>query len=230
MTDQARLEQHYRRLLRCYPRAFRAEHEEEMVVVLMAGARTGRRRPGAADSADLIANAMLMRVRLRTPRSIPTVFWAVRLLALGALLELAALVTVVATRGDLTAAIVHHYPGMQAAHVHQLVNAQVLRISIGAPIAAGVWLWLAWSNDRGHRWARGLVAAPFALTSLSLLAAIGQHALTLAPVDVIAGGALWLVGLVTLALVLSPPSDRHYRRGADARRSRDVRSVLPGVS
>ncbi len=216
MTDRTQLEQRYRRLLACYPRAFRAEHEEEMVVVLMAGARTGQRRPGVADRADLIANALLMRMRLHAPRSTPTVFWAVRLMALGAVLEFAALVTVVATRGDLAAAIAHHYPGIRAAHVHQLVNAQVLRISIGAPIAAGVWLCLAWSNDRGHRWARRLVVAALALTSVSMLVAIGQHAMTLAPADLVAGGAVWLVGLVALALTLSPPSDRHYPRKADA--------------
>jgi hypothetical protein len=227
MTPQTQLEQRYRRLLAWYPRAFRAAHEEEMLVVLVAAARTGQRRPGAADSANLIANALLMRVRLRAPRCTPTVFWAVRLMALGAVLELAALVTVVATRGDLTAAIAHHYPAMRAGHVHHLVNAQVLRIAIGAPIAAGVWLWLTWANDRGYRWARGLVLAPLALTSLSLLAAIAQHAVALAPADVIAGGALWLVALVALALVISPRSDEHYRRRRNAGHSQNARPILP---
>jgi hypothetical protein len=227
MTDQAQLERRYRRLLRCYPQAFRRENEEEMLVVLMAGGQSGRRRPGLADSANLVVNGLLTRVRLRAPRSTPTVFWAVRLMALGALLELAALVTVVATQGDLTAAIAGHYPAMHAAHIHQLVNAQVLKIAIGAPVAAGVWLWLAWANDRGHGWARGLFAAVFGLTSLSLLAAVGQRAMTLAPADVIVGAALWLVALVALALVISPPSDRHYRRRGDVGRSRNARPVLP---
>ncbi len=227
MTDHERLERRYRRLLRCYPRAFRREHEDEMLVVLMAGGRTGRRRPGAADSANLIINALLMRVRLRAPRSTPTVFWAVRLMALGALLELAALVTVVATRGDLTAAIAGHYPVMHAAHIHQLVSAQVLKIAIGAPVASGVWLWLVWANDRGYGWARGLLAALFGLTSLSLLAAVGQRAVTLAPADVIIGAALWVVALVALALILSPPSDRHYHQRGDAGRSRNARPALP---
>jgi len=63
MTDQAQLEQRYRRLLACYPRAFRAEHEEEMLVVLMADARGGRRWPGLADLVNLILNALLMRAR-----------------------------------------------------------------------------------------------------------------------------------------------------------------------
>jgi hypothetical protein len=227
VTDQAQLERRYRRLLRCYPRAFRREHEDEMLVVLMAGGQSGRGQPGLADSANLVVNGLLMRVRLRTPRSTPTVFWAVRLMALGALLELAALITVVATRGDLTAAIAGHYPAMTAAHIDQLVNAQVLKIAIGAPVAAGVWLWLAWANDRGHGRARGLFAALFGLTSLSLLTAVGQRAVTLAPADVIVGAAVWLVALVALALIISPPSDRHYRRRGHAGRLLNARTAGP---
>jgi hypothetical protein len=228
MTDQSQLERSYRRLLALYPRAFRAEHGEEMLAVLMDGARSGRRRPGPADSVNLAANALLMRVRPDAPRSTPTVFWAVRLMALGAALELAALVTVVATRGDLGAAIARHYPAMQTAHVHHLVNTQVLAVVVGAPIAAGLWLFLAWANDRGHGWARGVFGALFALTSVSLLSAFSQQAVTLAPADVIAGGAVWLVALVSLLLIISPPSERHYRRGErDAGRSLDAQPIRP---
>ncbi|MGH2892029.1 MAG: hypothetical protein ACRDPM_02000 [Solirubrobacteraceae bacterium] len=198
-----------------------------MLVVLIAGARNGRRRPGLADSVNLIANALLMRVRLRAPRSNPTVFWAVRLMVLGAVLELAALVTVVSTRGHLAAAIARHYPAMPLAHVHHLVNVRVLEIAVGAPLAAGVWLWLAWSNDRGRGRARSLFGALFALTSVSLFAAIGQDAVTLAPADLIAGGALWIVALVALLLITSQGSGGHYGGRGDARDGRNARPVLP---
>jgi hypothetical protein len=227
MTDEAQLEGRYRRLLACYPRAFRAEHEEEMLAVLMAAARGGRRWPGLADLVNLILNALLIRARPHASRSTPTVYWAVRLMALGAALELVALVTVVVTQRDLTTAIARHYPAMPAAHVHHLVNAQVLKVAVGAPIAGGVWLWLAWSNDRGRGWARGLLGALFGLTSLSLLVAIGQHAVTLAPADVAAGGAVWLVALGALALIISPPSDGHYRRQRSAGHSQSARPAVP---
>jgi hypothetical protein len=220
VTSQAQLERRYRRLLTCYPRAFREEHAEEMLVVLMAGARSGRRRPGPTDSVNLVANALLMRLRPRAPRSIPTVFWAVRLMALGALLELGAVATVLATRGDLSTTITRHFPAYSAAHVQTLVHGHVLSVAIGAPIAAVVWLWLAWANGRGHQWARGLFAVLFGLTTLSLLVAIGQHAVTLAPADVIAGATLWLVALVALGLIASPRSERHYRRRGHAGRAR----------
>ena len=45
MSASAGLERGYRRLLAWYPREFRREHEEEMLAVLMAGAREGRGGP-----------------------------------------------------------------------------------------------------------------------------------------------------------------------------------------
>ncbi|GAA0990089.1 hypothetical protein GCM10009555_075290 [Acrocarpospora macrocephala] len=60
MTD---LEARYRRLLRWYPQAHRAVHEEEMLGVLMAGAEPGRTRPKVAESADLIRGAARIRLR-----------------------------------------------------------------------------------------------------------------------------------------------------------------------
>jgi hypothetical protein len=53
------LERRYRRLLAFYPKAFRDEHEQEVLSVLMADAADGQRRPGIASSADLLWNAIL---------------------------------------------------------------------------------------------------------------------------------------------------------------------------
>jgi hypothetical protein len=237
MTESSHLERRYRRLLAWYPQAFRREHEEEMLVVLMAGAGDGRRRPGLADSADLVRNAIGMRLRPWAQRPSPTVSWALRLMALGAALELVALATVLITQGSLRSAIVGHFPHFTAAQWHAEVNAHILPVEIGAPIAAAVWLWLAWANGRGHVWARGLFLGLFALTSVSLLAAFGQHAATYAPADLVAGCVLWLVGLVVVSLIFNPRSDPHYRqspnrRGGDkpsaAGRPRTERARLTG--
>ena len=64
------LERRYRRLLKCFPARYRREHEQEILSVLMAGAREGQRRPGPADSADLVMSAIFMRWRelTRQPR------------------------------------------------------------------------------------------------------------------------------------------------------------------
>ncbi|MDF2707164.1 MAG: hypothetical protein K0R62_2816, partial [Nonomuraea muscovyensis] len=57
------LEARYRRLLACYPRDHRARHEEEMISVLLAGARPGQTRPHPADAADLLWGALRVHGR-----------------------------------------------------------------------------------------------------------------------------------------------------------------------
>ena len=64
MSDVTDLERRYRRLLALYPKAFRHEHEEEMLAVLLAGAESGQRRPRLAEAANLAGNAILMRLLL----------------------------------------------------------------------------------------------------------------------------------------------------------------------
>jgi hypothetical protein len=64
MTDSADLERRYRHLLACYPRAFRHEHEQEILAVLMAGAEEGQQRPGLGEAANLIRHALWMRLGL----------------------------------------------------------------------------------------------------------------------------------------------------------------------
>jgi len=63
MTASQILERRYRRLLKVYPRAFRAENEQEMLSVLMACAAEGQRWPGRADSASLIRSGLWMRLK-----------------------------------------------------------------------------------------------------------------------------------------------------------------------
>ncbi|MEU4405303.1 hypothetical protein AB0F88_12300 [Streptosporangium sp. NPDC023963] len=57
------LEARYRRLLATYPRDHRARHEEEMIGVLLAGARSGQTRPHPADVADLLWGALRVHGR-----------------------------------------------------------------------------------------------------------------------------------------------------------------------
>jgi hypothetical protein len=73
MSGEDELERGYRRLLALYPAGHRLAlypaghrrvHEQEILGVLMTGARAGQRRPGLAESADLIWGALRIRLRL----------------------------------------------------------------------------------------------------------------------------------------------------------------------
>jgi hypothetical protein len=76
MSASTTLERRYRRLLAFYPRAFRREHEQEILSVLIAGAAEGQRWPRLAESTDLLKSAIFMRLRQVTLTHEPA--WAHR--------------------------------------------------------------------------------------------------------------------------------------------------------
>lgn len=186
MSDSAQLERSYRRLLACYPRAFRREHEQEMLSVLIAGADDGQRRPRPGEAVDLIKNAILVRLRFGVPRSQPTVFWAVRLMYLCAALRLVGVPILPATPGS------SGYP-----------------LELG--ISWGVFALLAWANSRGHGWARVLFAGWVGAHTVVLFYDLAHVSASPAPVwTVIASVAFWIVEFAAVLLVLSKRSGPYY--------------------
>ena len=59
----AELEQRYRRLLRLYPREFRASRQDELLGVLMASAGEGQDKPARGDVSDIVRSSLVMRLR-----------------------------------------------------------------------------------------------------------------------------------------------------------------------
>jgi type IV secretory pathway TrbD component len=137
---------------------------------------------------------------------------ALRLMYLGALLELGVLAVVAATTNRLHSAILAHHHSYTAEQWHAEFHQHLLPVEIGAPIAACVWVWLAWANGRGHRWARTLFLLFAAVTTASLLSGLAAGALTYAPGDAAAGIVLWIVALAAVALIFSEQSEPYYRR------------------
>ena len=66
-------------------------------------------------------------------------------------------------------------------------------------------------SRNGPRRARYGLAVYFAVSCLSLVIAIGQESAQLAPADLIAGGAQWLITLAVTALLFTAASSRYYR-------------------
>ena len=204
-TESASLERGYRRLLAFYPTAFRRENEEEILAVLLACAQDGQTRPGLKASVDLLKGAA--RMRLRPPLGQPrTVFAAVRLMWAGAAAELATLITIIVTAGAVRAAVLHAPP----APVPGLLGHLIAVVAV-APIAIGVWLFLAWANSKGRDAARTASAGSFCLLTLGLLGALAQGGAAYAPADMIAVAVLWLVALGAVVLIFVPASNRYYR-------------------
>ncbi|WP_162907276.1 hypothetical protein [Allorhizocola rhizosphaerae] len=68
------LERRYRRLLLCYPRAYRRARADEIVGTLLELAPTGRTRPTLREAVDLVCQGM--RARLGRPASRSVAVWA----------------------------------------------------------------------------------------------------------------------------------------------------------
>jgi hypothetical protein len=171
MSDQASLERGYRRLLACYPRAFRRENGPEILAVLMACAPDGQRRPGLAESADLIRSGLWMRLRPSVPRSARTVRAAVRLMYAGAAVSAVNLIIVLAFIGDIrayNAVLGHRLTAAQVSQVSHLNTAAITQAIVLGLVPIALWLWMARANGQGRNWARSLAGMLFALATLDL--------------------------------------------------------------
>jgi hypothetical protein len=216
MTGSPELERGYRRVLACYPKAFRRESGDEIVAVLLATAGEGQRRVGLAEYVDLIMGAVRMHFGMsRSPRPVRD---AVRLMCLGAVLTLAASVTIWLTLGRVKSGFVHD---PAAGQWHTFLLTQVVPLLASAPIGAGLWLWLAWANGRGYHWARSAFAAFAGLLTTVVLFGLGEgggeDAFTYIWPDAIAATVLWLVGLAAAVLIFSEAASPYYQRRATTR-------------
>jgi hypothetical protein len=215
MTDQVSLQRAYRRLLRWYPRAFRRENGQEFLGVLMSCAPDGQRRPGLAESADLIRSGVWMRLRPRVPRSARTVRAAVWLMYAGAAVSTVNLIILLAVIADIKAyhAVLGHR--LTSAQVSQL-NMLVITVTIVSglvPIA--LWLWMARANGQGWNWARSLSTALFGVATLNLTSVFPQSvfhvsagATALGPIVPV---LTWLVGLAAVWLLWRPASTAFFK-------------------
>jgi hypothetical protein len=241
MTDQAHLERAYRRLLAWYPRAFREEHGQEILGVLLAGAPDGQRRPSLAESADLIRGGLWMRLRPSAPRSAPTVRAAVRFMYAGAVVSALNLIILLALIGDIKAYHAILANRLTTAQVSQ-TTASAITMSIAfdlVPIA--LWLWMAQANGQGRNWARSLSTVLIGLATLSLSSVFPQSAINidlvptvhlsfipaLAPIAV---GLTWLPGAAAVWLLWRPASSAFFRPPgyAQARHTNTVMRELDG--
>lgn len=205
--ERAGLERRYRRLLACYPRAFRRQNGEEILAVLLACAQQGQQRPGLAASADLIKGAI--QVRLRPAPGQPRSVWiGIRMMCAGAAAQLAVLITIAATAGSVRSAVAHGYPGLAAAR--HAVNATLVIDYAGGSLGIVVWLALTWALVRGRDWARIALAADFGWITLIMVVAIVQRGAAYAPADLIAGAVEWLIALAACAFLFTRTSGRFY--------------------
>ncbi|MBG0817030.1 hypothetical protein [Planomonospora sp. ID82291] len=169
MTD---LEDRYRRLFAWYPPEHRARHEEEMIAVLLASARSGQTRPGLRDAADLLLGALKIRLRHAFGRgSAP--LWRDALNAAAVVAPLSLLVTELGSVAGLLASaggLPPSYTLIQLAFL--LPQALVVALALRGPrwgAAACAWLWA------------GTGTAAFVWAALDVIASLGPGTYSVDP-------------------------------------------------
>ena len=215
MTDQEHLERAYRRLLGWYPREFRRENGPEILAVLMAGAPHGQRRPGLAESADLIRSGLWLRLRPSVPRSARTVRAAVKLMYAGAAVSTVNLIILMALIGDIKAyhAVLGYH--LTAAQVSRFTTGFITLWIVWALVPIALWLWMARACGRGRNWARIVSTVLFGVATLDLTGAFGPPGFRLSLAPTVYGPTIpvlyWLVGLAVVWLLWRPASRAHFR-------------------
>lgn len=191
-SDQ--LERRYRRLLTIFPWEHRRRYEEEMLAVLLAGARPGQRRPGIGETANLLRTGL--RTRLTgTGRDLTDPAW-----------------TDAAAVGGLLAALV-----LFAAAGHTVVTYAVPTpwTELGGGLGVADWLRLAgWGLVcaavlTGLRWVAAGLGWATVLVEVAPLAA----AYRTDPVSTV--DSLWRLGLgLAAAVALTVPAPRRHALAA----------------
>jgi hypothetical protein len=142
------------------------------------------------------------------PQAPVSVVRAVRLMYVGAGVEVVALIVGLITRGSLNSAILRAHPHYTATQLHNAEIAQTTAVVVGALIAVGLWLWMAWADGKGKSWARILSAVFFGIGTLAQLA---SFIVARSGADRIVGAVGWLVGLVTIVLLFSKESGPFFQ-------------------
>jgi hypothetical protein len=225
MTDRADLERGYWRLLAWYPRAFRREYGPEIVAVLMACARDGQRRPGLAESADLVRSGLRLRLWPGVPRPARTVRAAVRLMYAGAAISTVYLINSVYTIAVLASIDdnkIHHMrlPELTGAfQVPPVSPAAITQSIVNGLVPIAVWLWLARMAGQRRTWARTSAAALFGLATLEATLLFAAPTLIIRagiPGGPVAALLTWPVGAAAVWLLWRPASTAFFKPQAFA--------------
>lgn len=187
------LEDRYRRLLALYPPSHRDRYEEEMLAVLLEGARPGQRRPGLTESLDLVASGVRARAGSVT-LGLGERRWRAAAGVVGVLLPLAL-------------ALKNLRPIVFMLGLHLRVSWVYLGLTAETVVLVVAWTLTAAAAMFGLRRTAAVLAWAAVLTHIGLLA----PAYLDDPVDVLYGLRAVAIGLTAaICLCVADPLDRRF--------------------
>ncbi len=145
----------------------------------------------------------------------PSLAAAVKLMYAGAAITVLALVLDLASAGSQRNIVRQEYlvanPGKELSGVDLdvAVKAAVVALIIGATIRLLLWLWMAWKNGQGRRWAR-VVGTVFGVVNLFSFTYLGRETLGPQIITIIDT----VLGVAVMVLMWLKSSSQYYSAGS----------------
>jgi hypothetical protein len=146
--------------------------------------------------------------QVQRPPTPSSVLNAVKLMYVGAGLEVVGLAIAAASTGTIRSAVKKAYPHDSTATVNRLVHGEIAFLIIGAVIGVGLWVWMAQKNKAGRNWARVTGTVFFGISTLLQAVGLAQHTAVLSK---LLGVVVWLVGLAIVILLWRRESSAYFK-------------------
>jgi low temperature requirement protein LtrA len=142
------------------------------------------------------------------PSAPASVLTAVKLMYAGAALSLISLVIGLTQKAAIRKAVAAANPNFTDSQLNSAVNITLVFGAFVGLLGAGLWLWMAYANNKGHAWARVVSSVLFGINTLGLiyvLIAAGSTA-----IQKVASVVIWLVGLAAVVFLWRSDSSAYF--------------------
>ncbi len=141
------------------------------------------------------------------PSPPPSIVNAVKVMYVGAAIAVINAIVGVVTTHAVKTMVEQRNPSLTPSQANGVAGLAVGAGIVGGLLGAGLWLWMAWANNRGRSWARVLSTIFFAVATLGVLVSFAQAATA---VGRILGIVQWAVGLAAIVLIWQRQSNDYY--------------------
>ena len=141
------------------------------------------------------------------PSPPPSIVNAVKVMYVGAAIAVINAIVGVVTTHAVKTMVEQRNPSLTPSQANGVAGLAVGAVIVGGLLGAGLWLWMAWANNRGRSWARVLSTIFFAVATLGVLVSFAQAATAAGR---ILGIVQWAVGLAAIVLIWQRQSNDYY--------------------
>ena len=142
------------------------------------------------------------------PSAPASVVTAVKLMYAGAALSVISLIIGLTQKAAIRKAIAASNPNLTQSQLDFGVNAGLVFGAFFGLLGAGLWLWMAYANNKGYAWARVVSSVLFAINTLGLIYVL--YAAGSTAIQKVVTVVIWLVGLGAIVFLWRSDSSAYF--------------------